>query len=321
MLFPFSVRRVQPLTRTLRVPSRRGFSALSVLSAPITSAFCVIGDEILNGKALDANSQVFAQRCFALGVELEKIEVVPDKHQAIADSVRQLSRKYDIVFTSGGIGPTHDDITYEAIGRAFGCELRYHEPTMARMRRIMASRASSHGRWTTPNPKGTPDQIACARMALLPEPALVTYPCDQYWVPVVCVNQNVHIFPGIPRLFNELATAYLPGLVSRISSDAPQAFTRVLVGTQLKESTIAPVLEKLQAQYAPMGIKLGSYPNWMPPHVRVQQESGSTGEPENETKRNEPLVVLSAIGRDVDSLDACKRDLCSLLEGFEIINA
>ncbi|KAJ1799049.1 hypothetical protein LPJ75_006731, partial [Coemansia sp. RSA 2598] len=275
---------------------------------------------ILNGKALDANSQVFAQRCFALGVELEKIEVVPDRYQAIADSVQQLSRKYDIVFTSGGIGPTHDDITYEAIGRAFGCDLRHHEPTMARMRRIMARRAASHARWTTPDPEGTPDQIACARMALFPEPATVIYPCDKYWVPVVCVNKNVHIFPGIPRLFDELVTAYLPGLVNRISSDAPQAFVRVLVGTQLRESAIAPVLEKLQARYAPMGIKLGSYPNWLPPQIQNQQGSGSASESGGGLTKSKPLVVLSAIGKDTQSLDACKRDLCELLEGFEIKN-
>ncbi|KAJ2848460.1 hypothetical protein J3B02_003949 [Coemansia erecta] len=280
----------------------------------------LVCDEILNGKALDANSQVFAQRCFALGVELEKIEIVPDKHQAIIESVQHLSRKYDIVFTSGGIGPTHDDITYEAIGRAFSCNLRYHEPTMARMRQIMARRASSnHARWTAPDPKGTPDQIACARMALLPEPAAVTYPCDQYWVPVVCVNQNVHIFPGIPRLFAEMVTAYLPGLVSRLSSHAPQAFVRILIGTQLRESVIAPVLEKLQARYAPMGIKLGSYPNWLPPQLQKQQEgSGSKSGSEIGIKTSEPLVVLSAIGKDACSLDACKQDLCELLEGFEI---
>ncbi|KAJ2463406.1 hypothetical protein GGI02_005245, partial [Coemansia sp. RSA 2322] len=242
--------------RLLSSSAARGESA----SNSPTAALCIIGDEILNGKTLDINSYFFAKRCFGLGVEVEKIEVVPDKYSAIAGSVQQLSRSHDIVFTSGGIGPTHDDITYSAVAQAFGSKIAYHADTLARMRRIMASRGAT----TMPDPYGTPEQVATARMALFPADATVVYPCSDYWVPVVCAAGNVHMLPGIPKLFEDLLDAYLPGLVARLSGEAAQAFTRALVGTRQRESAIAPILTRLQERYAPRGVKIGSYPDWIP---------------------------------------------------------
>ncbi|KAJ1736056.1 hypothetical protein LPJ61_000199 [Coemansia biformis] len=275
---------------------------------PLTAALCVIGDEVLNGKTQDVNSHVFAKRCFALGVDVARIEVVPDQSRDICESVRRLSQRHQIVFTSGGIGPTHDDITYGAVASAFGARLGYHQPTLARMRRIMEARGAA----ALPDPSGIPDQVACARMALLPEDAVVAYPCSELWVPVVCVGGNVHVLPGIPALFSTLTDAYLPGLVASLTGAPPQAFARALVGTDLRESAIAPVLEELQRQFGPLGIRLGSYPDWPPPASGGARDCSAAGR---------PRVVLSAVGRDRAQVSACAAALCRLLAGRVLENS
>ncbi|KAJ1960281.1 hypothetical protein GGI12_003885 [Dipsacomyces acuminosporus] len=274
---------------------------------PLTAAFCVIGDEILNGKTIDTNSHYFAKRCFELGVQVEKIEVIPDSYEAIEASAQQLSQLYDIVFTSGGIGPTHDDITYSAIARAFKSGLAYHEETLSRMRRIIKQRLIGT---VLPDPHGTPEQVACARMALFPRDSTTSYPRDDYWVPVVCVANKIHIFPGIPKLFQDLVDGYLPALVASLSKGPPQAFVRSLVGTRLRESVVAPALERLQEHYAKDQIRLGSYPNWNPDQHKNETSLSTT--------RHEPVLVLSVVGKNEDQVNACKAELCKLFDGFDL---
>ncbi|KAJ2455451.1 hypothetical protein EV183_000783 [Coemansia sp. RSA 2336] len=270
--------------QTVRNGSLRIFArAHSHKAASTTAAFCVIGDEILNGKVHDQNTFVLANRCFELGIELRKIEVVPDTPQAIVDSLRQLSSSHSMVITSGGIGPTHDDITYDAVARAAGVNLQYHEPTLQRMRRIMVKRNIK----TLPDPQGTDEEKACARMALLPCPAQIVYPCDQLWVPVVNVDK-IHVFPGIPKLFDMLLTPYMLQLMQQMGQG--KAFVRELITTQLRESVIAPILDRLQKKYAPQQIKLGSYPDWTP---------------ENKHTR----VVVSIVGQDKAPVEACRSEL------------
>ncbi|KAJ1949949.1 hypothetical protein FBU59_000912 [Linderina macrospora] len=133
--------------------------------------------------------------------------------------------------------------------------------------------------------------------------AEVEYPCDQYWVPVVRMR-NIHVFPGIPRLFEEMVDGYLPSLVAQLSNKPVQPFERALVGTQLRESQIAPVLEEMQKKYEILGVKLGSYPNWTP----VQVDGAG----------RQPLVVLSAVGSDRDMVEQCRRELIEQLEGYDV---
>ncbi|KAJ2744291.1 hypothetical protein GGI20_003082 [Coemansia sp. BCRC 34301] len=292
----------RPPATLRRLLSRTPLCDRGGTSNSLTAALCVIGDEILSGKTLDVNSFFFAKRCFELGVEAEKIEVVPDKYAAISSSVQSLSRSHDIVFTSGGIGPTHDDITYEAVARAFGNGLEYHADTLARMRRIMKGKI--------PDPQGTPEQVAAARMALFPATATVVYPCKEYWVPVVSVAGNVHIFPGIPKLFEELVDAYLPGLVAGLSGETAVAYVRALVGVCCRESEIAPILDQLQERYAPMGVKIGSYPDWVP-----KQQPVPAGDTPSSWK---PTVVVSVVGKDKQQVTLCQIELCQLLDGVDL---
>jgi molybdopterin-biosynthesis enzyme MoeA-like protein len=99
-----------------------------------TASALVIGNEILNGKTLDTNSQVLAQFLFGRGVVLKCIETIPDDVRTITRSVSRLASTHDYVFTSGGIGPTLDDVTYQSVGLAFGVQLVEDEDTVAKMK-------------------------------------------------------------------------------------------------------------------------------------------------------------------------------------------
>lgn len=256
-----------------------------------TVGFCVIGDEILNGKTQDTNTRHLANLCFSLGVSLTKVETVPDDSSTIQQSIRSLSHHHDLVMTSGGIGPTHDDITYQSISHAFNnSPLEYHQETLRRMRKIMAQRGVSEDR--LPDPRGTDQQRATAKMALLPSHSTVSYPREDWWVPVVCVNGNVHIMPGIPRLFELLVDTYLPGL---LANQPAEAFVRTLISTRLAEPSVSAILETLQDKYSSSGIKIGSYPNWVP--------QGTSS------------LVLSVIGRDPERVRSCGKELCELVNG------
>jgi len=87
----------------------------------------------LNGKTKDTNSNFFAQFCFDLGIELKRIEVIADDEDEIIEAARRMTKNYDFVVTSGGIGPTHDDITYASLAKAFDLPLVHHKETMERM--------------------------------------------------------------------------------------------------------------------------------------------------------------------------------------------
>ncbi|KAJ1676420.1 3-hydroxyanthranilic acid dioxygenase, partial [Spiromyces aspiralis] len=145
-----------------------------------------------------------------------KIETVRDDYSDIRNSVVGLSKTYDIVITSGGVGPTHDDITYDAVARAFGKSLEHHQPTLARMRDLMTRiMAKSRIEAVLPDPNGTPEQIACARMALIPQDSQVEFPSANLWVPLVTVNENVHVLPGVPKIFEQMVDDGLDGLIRR----------------------------------------------------------------------------------------------------------
>ncbi|OMH80725.1 hypothetical protein AX774_g5831 [Zancudomyces culisetae] len=182
---------------------------------PLQIAACIIGDEILNGKVKDCNSEYLAKKCFEAGFDLKKIEVIGDEITEISDSVQNLSKKYDVVITSGGIGPTHDDVTYEALANAFGSKLEYHPETIEKIKigmqkmwqelRAQKNLNSSDKQKIVvlPDPDGSLRQKAAAKMGLLPKISEKIFVHKDSWVPVVVVNKNVFVFPGIPYYFRE----------------------------------------------------------------------------------------------------------------------
>lgn len=207
-----------------------------------TVAACIIGNEVLNGKTVDTNSNYLAKKCFTFGLQLKEIRVIPDKVETIADAVLNLSKSHDIVFTSGGIGPTHDDMTYESIAKAFNRSLYHDEPTMQLMKELMQVLDLNEGR---------------KRMALLPTDSKV-YFTPGLWVPLVQV-ENVLILPGVPRLFHSMLDHWFETELPKRNLIAIPNI-RMLMRTEIRESELALDLKLIQEEATKYGIDLGSYP-------------------------------------------------------------
>ncbi|KAK6212481.1 hypothetical protein LQW54_005255 [Pestalotiopsis sp. IQ-011] len=212
-----------------------------------TAACLIIGDEVLGGK------------------NLKRVEVIEDDEAEIIEAVRRMSDRYDFVVTSGGIGPTHDDITYESIAKAFGLNLVLHDEAYKRMVKLSKPRKSEPNfSWDVDSPAKT----ARLRMVQLPIDESrdlskqAVFPQEELWVPVSIVNGNIHILPGVPRLFESLLEGLKPSIVSRLADPEGKGTTRIIFSTPMAESAVAGYLTELAAKVAPKGVKVGSYPRW-----------------------------------------------------------
>lgn len=219
----------------------------------------------MGSKTVDTNSAYFSKYCFSLGINLKRIEVIPDDEDDIIEAARRMSSKYDFVVTSGGIGPTHDDITYASIAKAFSLELRLHADAFARMKRLSRPHPSQPNfNWEEESPALT----AKKRMVELPfDPKIeegnqVMFVNDNLWVPVSCVNGNIYILPGVPRLFEALLDGLKPLILPRLIDSDGEGIIRILISTPLAESAVAPVLTELAKKVGSKGVKVGSYPRW-----------------------------------------------------------
>jgi molybdenum cofactor synthesis domain-containing protein len=204
-----------------------------------TAGILVIGNEILSGKVVDTNSPYLCRELRALGVDVERILTIPDAVDLIAENVKSMSQAYDYVLTSGGIGPTHDDLTIDGIAAAFGRPLEISASIEERIRR-------AKGR--DPNPS----QL---KMARIPAGATLIDSGD-LWFPLVVV-ENVYILPGIPELLRKKFES-----VRDRFRGTPFVLKRVYV--TLMESSIAEQLEALLQEFPEL--LLGSYP-------RIHEES------------------------------------------------
>ncbi|WDK17241.1 molybdenum cofactor synthesis domain-containing protein [Colletotrichum graminicola] len=230
-----------------------------------TAACLIIGDEVLGGKSRKTNSAYMAKWCFSLGINLKRVEVIEDDESEIVEAVRRMSDRYDFVVTSGGIGPTHDDITYQSIAKAFGLPLVLNQDAFERMKRLSKPRPNQpQFDWDVDSPA----LQAKLRMVILPtdekrDPGQqFIFPYEDLWVPVNVVNGNVHILPGVPRLFEKLLDGLKPSILPRLSDPEGNGLCRVLISTPLPESAVAGYLTQLAARVEPKGVKVGSYPRW-----------------------------------------------------------
>ena len=160
-----------------------------------TAAILVIGNEILSCRTQDANVQFIAQRLAALGIGLREVRVIPDVAETIVKTVNTLRAAFDHVFTTGGIGPTHDDITSPCIAEAFGVPWEPHEPTMRTMAAIYAEGEFNAAR---------------QRMATLPRGAVPIE--NSISVAPGFTIGNVHVMAGVPRIMRAMFEALEPRL-------------------------------------------------------------------------------------------------------------
>jgi len=208
-----------------------------------TAAIVLIGDEILLGKVDDENARFLIGELRRRGVALRRITVVPDVVAEIAEAVREASARCDYVFTSGSVGPTHDDLTMQAIADAFARPIVRH-PVVEKMIR------DHYG-------EGLDERNL--RMADLPEGAELVLPSSTMW-PVPAV-QNVYILPGIPALFRRKFLA----IAERFSA-AP--FFVAAVYSAEDEGKIADALDAVVAEHA--SVQVGSYPKLDATDYRVK---------------------------------------------------
>lgn len=217
-----------------------------------TGGILIIGNEILSGKVADTNSTYLCRELRALGVDVDRIVTIPDDVDTIAAEVRQMSAAYDFVFTSGGIGPTHDDLTIDGIAKAFGLPIELSDSIAARIERAQGNKPNE-------------SQL---KMARIPAGAQLVDAAD-FWFPVVIV-ENVHIFPGIPELLRKKFES-----IRERFRGVPVLLRRVFV--KRMESDIAASLHELLSEFPEL--MLGSYPRMGEKafHVLLTLESRDAG--------------------------------------------
>ena len=225
-----------------------------------TVAALIIGDEILSGKVRDVNSPLLIELFRELGVSLERVVVLGDDAETIAHEVRWCSERYQAVVTSGGLGPTHDDRTVEAVASAFAVEVVSHPEIETLIRAYWGSRLTD----------------AALRMALVPEGARLMN-ADDRLLPLVAIR-NVYLLPGVPELFE----AKLQTLRQEFEGQRPCLRSLYL---RSDESGVAHFLTAVDQDFP--AVKIGSYPRFEATDHRlwVTLESHDEAELERATAR------------------------------------
>lgn len=211
---------------------------------PQTAAALIIGNELLSGKICDENLVVLARMLRTVGIALRRVVVIPDDADLIASEVRQLARAFDIVFTSGGVGPTHDDLTVAAVARAFDVELH----VAPELRRLIEAHMGE---------RLTPGHLLMARV---PQGAELVSGDDMRW-PTIHMR-NVWVLPGVPEIFRRR----LGPIARRLAGGRP--FVSRAVYTNLDEGRLVPLLDTIVARYP--RVDVGSYPQWNEPSCRTK---------------------------------------------------
>ncbi len=206
-----------------------------------TAAILVIGDEILSGRTKDKNISWMAEKLTELGIALKQARVISDEQQEIINHVRSLSAAYDYVFTSGGIGPTHDDITTVSVAAAFDVPVIQHPEAFQLL---------------VEHYDGTDIEFTGARqkMAEIPESAaLIENPVSA--APGFII-ENVYVMAGVPSIMQAMFEGLAPSLVGGTQP------TRITVQCAIGEGTIADIMEAVSVAFEPVSV--GSYP-WFKP--------------------------------------------------------
>lgn len=201
-----------------------------------TACLLVIGNEVLSGRTQDANIRFLATRLGEIGIPLREVRIIPDVADTIVTTVNEVRARYDHVFTTGGIGPTHDDITSECVAAAFGVKWEPHPEAWAGMERHYE-----------------PGQFNAARQRMATLPRGATLIDNKVSVAPGFTIGNVHVMAGVPRIMQAMFEALAPAL----HGGAPVE-SRAVHAIGLLEGDVAEGLGAIQARYP--ALDLGSYP-------------------------------------------------------------
>lgn len=237
------------------------------MGAERTAAALIVGNELLSGKIADANVVVLARTLRRLGIVFRRVVVVPDELALITADVRALSASHDVVFTSGGVGPTHDDMTLDAVAAAFEVPL-VTAPAMDQLLRAYYGA------------RITDDHL---RMARVPEGArLVTGP--QIPWPAI-VMRNVWVLPGVPEVFR----MKMPLVERELGGDRP--FVTAAVFTTLDEGHLKADLDRVVERFR--DVDVGSYPKWGDERYKTKVTFDARDEARVAAARAELIGLLS----------------------------
>ena len=201
----------------------------------VNAAIIIIGNEILSGRTQDVNVATISKWLNSLGVKLEEVRVIPDVENSIIVTVKELKKKFNYVFTTGGIGPTHDDITSKSIAKAFNLPYGYHKRAYDILKRYYKKNKFSPGR---------------KKMAMMPiRASLILNPSSG--APGFIVD-NVYCLPGVPSILKSM----LGGMNNKIKGG--KKILSKTISAQTVESEIAKSLEKVQNRFK--NVEIGSYP-------------------------------------------------------------
>jgi molybdenum cofactor synthesis domain-containing protein len=203
---------------------------------PVTAAMLIIGNEVLSGRTQDANLAHFAKTLGARGITLKEARVVADEPPAIIEAVNALRRTYDLVFTTGGIGPTHDDITADCIAQAFGVSIAEDPRALAVLTRYYGAELNPGRRRMARVPKGS---------------SLIANPVSG--APGFFL-ENVYVMAGVPSINR----AMLNEIIDTLPGGAPRL--EAIVSAPVAEGSIADALRAIAARYP--NVEIGSYPNY-----------------------------------------------------------
>ena len=195
----------------------------------------IIGNEILSGKTVDTNSNFFCKELSNYGIDVKEISVISDEKKEIVRKVREFSYAYDYVFTSGGIGPTHDDITNSSMAKAFGRKLIYNKTAKELL--------STHYEG---------DELTKARLKMTLLPADVVLIDNPVSIAPGYIIENVHVLPGVPSILEVMLTEFLKYRFKK--NIKPQK----TISTTLPEGVIGDFIERIQIENK--NVDIGSYP-------------------------------------------------------------
>ncbi|MEX0627108.1 MAG: molybdopterin-binding protein [Cucumibacter sp.] len=228
----------------------------------------VIGDEILSGRTRDKNIGTIADFCAELGIELREVRVVPDEIEAIVVALNELRARHTYLFTSGGIGPTHDDITADAVAKAFGVDL----PVDARALKAITSRYT--------NFEMTPARLRMARIPAGGDPIENSVSA----APGIEIG-NVFVMAGVPVIFEAMLASIAPKLEGGVKLSSTS------VDSYVGEGTLGDELAAIQLSHP--GVKIGSYPQFgvgKGPMTQIVMRSADKGALDSATEKVRAMI-------------------------------
>ena len=262
---------IGPLADVPNAPPARKMTTVSDPAAEgiVTAGLLIIGDEILSGRTKDKNIGYVADYLTAIGIDLKEVRVVADDEAAIVEALNALRRRYTYVFTTGGIGPTHDDITADSVAKALGVPIDYHPRALALLRERFAKTGSTLNE-------------ARMRMARIPDGAeLVENPISTapgFWI------ENVIVMAGVPAIMQAMLDAVAPKLKTGVK------MLSETVRADLREGDIGTELGEVAKAHP--AVSIGSYPFF----------DDKTGPNTNIVIRARDPARLAAVKADVEAM-------------------